>query len=59
MTLDTQGEWIVYSPGDEKLVFKRDVGNLVNMPYIDVGDVTDAFAHANIKALQERPLKTV
>ena len=62
---DTLGEWIVHSPRGEQLVFKRDTGLLKNMPYIDVDDVVDAFAHANIEAghnieaIQERPIETV
>ena len=61
VTSDTHGEWIVYSPRGEMLVFKRDTGNLKNIPYIDVDDVTTAFAleefaHANIKAVQERKI---
>ena len=64
MTSDTHGEWIVYSPGGEKLVFKRDTGNLKGMPYVDLNDVTTAFAsemfaNANIDALQERKIETV
>ena len=58
VTSDTHGEWIVHSPRGKKLVFKRDTGNIKNMPYIDVDDVTKAFAskafaHANIEAEQE------
>ena len=64
MTSGTHGEWIVYSLRGEKLVFKRDTGNLKNMPYIDVDDVTkafalEAFAHANIEAAQEKRIQTV
>ena len=63
-TSDTHGEWIVYSPGGEKLFFKRDNGNLKGMPYVDLNDVTTAFAsemfaNANIEALQERKIKTI
>ena len=53
MTSDTNGEWIVYSPRGTKLVFKRDTGNLKNMPYINVGVIIEAFAHANIEAAQD------
>ena len=64
MTSDTHGEWIVYLPRGEKLVFKRDTGNLKNIPCIDVDDVTkvfasEAFAHTNIKAFQEKKIQTV
>ena len=65
VTSDTKGEWIVYSPRGEKLVFKRDTGSLKNMPYIDVSDIVEAFAHTNIeadqdiKAIQERKIETV
>ena len=64
VTSDTHREWIVYSPRGEKLIFKRDTGNLKNMPYIDVDDVTtafalEAFAHANIEAVQEERIQTV
>ena len=59
VTSDTHGEWIVHSPRGEKLVFKRDYGDLKNMPYIDVDDVTTAFtsksfAHANIEAVEKK-----
>ena len=52
------------SPRGEKLVYKRDSGNLKNMPYIDVADVTtafasEAFAHANIEAFQKKKIQTV
>ena len=30
VTSDTHGEWIVYLPRGERLVFKRDTGNLKN-----------------------------
>ena len=50
VTSDTLGEWIVHSPRGEQLVFKRDTGSLKNMPYINVGDIVEAFAHANIEA---------
>ena len=53
MTSDTKGEWIVYSPRGEKLVFKRDTRNLKNMPFIELGDIVEAFAHANIEADQD------
>ena len=64
VTSDTHGEWIVYSPGGEKLLFKRDTGNLKGMPYVDLNDVTTAFAsemfaNANIEALQECKIKTI
>ena len=64
VTSDTHGEWIVYSPGGEKIVFKRDTGNLKGMPYVDINDVTTAFAsemfaNANIDALQERKIETI
>ena len=64
VTSDAHGEWIMYSPRGEILVFKRDSGNLKNMPYIDVDDVTtafawEAFAHANIEAAQEKIIQTV
>ena len=64
VTSDTHGEWIVHSPRGEKLTFKRDTGNLKNMPYIDVDDITtafalEAFAHANIEAFQEKRIQTV
>ena len=64
VTSDTHGEWIVYSPSGEKFVFKRDTGNLKNMSYIGVGDVTkafasEAFALANIEAAQEKRIQTV
>ena len=59
ITSDTHGEWIVHSPRDEKLVFKRDTGTLENMPYIDVRDTTESFANANIEAFQEKSLQTV
>ena len=55
----------MHSPRGEQLVVKRDTGSLKNMPYIDVDDVVDAFAHANIeadqdiKAIQERKIETV
>ena len=54
----------MYSPHGEKLVFKRDTDNLKNMPYIDVDDVTkafisEAFAHVNIEAFQEKKIQTV
>ena len=55
----------MHSPRGEQLVFKRDTGSLKNMPYINVGDVVEAFAHANIKAghdieaIQETPIETV
>ena len=54
----------MHSPRGEKLVFKRDTGNLKNMPYIDVDDVTkafasEAFALANIDAAQEKIIQTV
>ena len=65
MTSDTHGEWILYSPSGSKFVFKRDTGSLENIPYINVSDVTEAFAHVNveagqdIKAIQERKIQTV
>ena len=65
VTSDTHGEWIVHSPRGEKLVFKRDTGTTANMPYTDVRDIAEAFAHANIvadhdtKAMQERTIQTV
>ena len=34
ITSDTHGEWIVYLPGGDNLVFKRDAGNLKGMPYV-------------------------
>ena len=54
----------MHSPGGEKIVFKRDIGNLKNMPYIDVHDVTKAFtsevfALANIVAHQESRIQTI
>ena len=65
VTSDTNGEWIVYLPRGEKLVFKQDTRNLKNMPFIEMGDIVEAFAHANIeadqdiKAIQERNIQTV
>ena len=65
VTSDTNGEWIVYLPRGEELFFKRDAGNLKNMPYIEMGNIVKAFAHANIeadqdiKAIQERKIETV
>ena len=50
VTSDTHGEWIVHLPRGEKFVFKRDTGTTANMPYIDVCDIAEAFAHANIEA---------
>ena len=58
VTSDTHGEWIVHSTQGEKLHFKIDTGLLENMPYIDVRDVTEAFAHANIEAIQEKNIQT-
>ena len=54
----------MHSRGGEKLVFKRDIENLKNMPYIDVRDVTKAFASeaftlANIEGAQEKRIQTV
>ena len=55
----------MFSRRSEKLVFKRDTGSLKNMSYIDVGDIVEAFAHANIEvghdieAIQETPIETV
>ena len=46
------GTTILHTRG-EKLVFKRDTGSLKNMPYINVGDIVEAFAHANIEAAQD------
>ena len=64
VTSDTHGEWIVYSPGGEKLVFKRDTVNFKGMPYVDLHDVTTAFAsemfaNTNIDALQKRKTETI
>ena len=59
VTTDIHEEWIVYSPQGEKLKFKRDTGLPENMPYIDVRDVTEAFANANIEAFQEKNIQTV
>ena len=64
VTSGTHGEWIMHSPRGKKLVFKRDIGNLKNMPYINVDDVTKAFASevfalANIEAAQEKIIQTV
>ena len=59
VTTDTHREWAVYMPQGEKLEFKRDTGLCENMPYIDVRDVTEAFANANIKAFQEKNIQTV
>ena len=43
-----------------RLVFKREKdGNLKNMPYIDVCDVTEAFTHVNIKAIQEKKIQMI
>ena len=53
VTCDIHGEWIVYLRCGDKLVSKRDVGSLENMPYIHVSDVPEAFAHANIEASQD------
>ena len=55
----------MHSPRGKQLVFKRDTGSLKNMPYIDVGDIVEAFAHANIEAghdieaIQETAIETV
>ena len=66
VTSDTCGEWIIYSPCGDKLVFKREnKGNLKSMPYINVGDVTEAFTHANteaspdIEAIQKKKIHTI
>ena len=59
VTTDTHREWAVYMPQGEKLEFKRDTGLCENMPYIDVRDVTEAFANANIEAFQEKSIETV
>ena len=59
ITSDIHGEWIVHLPRGKKFIYKQDTGNLKNMPYIDVGAVTEAFAHANIEAFQEKKIQKV
>ena len=47
---DTHREWVVCTPQGEKILFLRDTGLCNKMPYIDVRQFREGFAHANIEA---------
>ena len=44
VSMKTKGEWVLQTPAGEKIVFKRDTGVCVGMPYIDLSKHLDGFA---------------